>query len=676
LEVGPISALNGFPIWYKDENGLRLQLNVDPNDPFSGVTPADLPNPGQPVSFPDNFPSEAFYFASEAEMETGTGERARLVLALEAAFANEIPVNGDQLVFGRVRVRVAGLQPNAEYTVTHPYGFDTFIAEPDGDGLGEINFTEDIGICPGEFEQVSNSRVHPFLQWDPSVEPAAPEGYIGDPNVLHTLIGSPFLDRFGEPQNIFRIEGPGIGIGSPDSSTSPGLNPDNTIETRNFSLLGKISTISGVDVTRTTYTQTDNTGGTIDVFAKSDVTAQQIEVTGAGILPTMLQGENGLYFGRVAYTGGTPLGTVTVTNVSDNDPASIKQSVPVDFISVVSANYDTNTQTLTVEASSSDSVNPILLSVKDFGFGDIPIPASIILPTVPSDIVIQSSAGGEITVPVTITGTPDIPVGVTANAGQDQTVILGSQVTLNGNGSTGPITAYNWVQTAGTPVTLVNSDTAVPSFTAPETTGALIFALTVQGEGGPSSDSVNVEVVDSTPAPVANAGADQTVQQGTTVTLTGSATGDATSFSWQQISGPPVQILNSNTANATFTAPKQLASLSVELTVSGPGGSSSDVTQVTTLSDNLTITQAEYRIGDSEWRISGTTDVPGPGVAITIFNGDNLDAPILAQVEAEAFGEWLYRVEPSEVQPDGTRSISVQSSSGGSLINILVTIRQ
>jgi hypothetical protein len=145
MEVGPIKALHGFPEWYRDENGLRLQLNVDPSDPFSGITPADLPNPAQPVSFPDNFPGEAFYYAAEAEMETGTGERARLVLALEAAFVNEVPLPGDQIVFGRVRIRVEGLQPNAEYTVTHPYGVDTFIAEPDGDGLGEINFTEDIG---------------------------------------------------------------------------------------------------------------------------------------------------------------------------------------------------------------------------------------------------------------------------------------------------------------------------------------------------------------------------------------------------------------------------------------------------------------------------------------------------------------------------------------------------
>lgn len=652
---------------------------MDPNDPFSGITPADLPNPGQPVSFPDNFPSEAFYFAAEAEMETGTGERARLVLALEAAFATEVPAEGDQIVFGRVRVRVAGLQPNAVYTVTHPYGVDTFIAEPDGDGFGEINFTEDIGICPLDFEGAINSRIHPFLQWDPNVPPAAPDGYIGDPDVLHPLTGSQFIDRFGEPQNIFRIEGPGIGIGSPDRSTSPGLNPDNTIETRNFSLLGKISTISGVDVTRTTYTQTDTTGGFIDVFAKSDVTPQQIEVTGPGIVPTMLQGNNGLYFARVAYTGPIPPAAVTVINVGDNDPASVKTAVPVDMITAA-ALYDNDTQTLTVEALSSDTITLPELSVRDFGLGDYVIPAdgtlSLSLLNVPAYITVQSTAGGETTVPVAVIGGPVDPVGVVANAGPDQTVIIGSEVALDGSNSTGTITAYNWIQTAGTPVTLLNADTVTPSFTAPETTGILTFELTVQGEGGPSSDTVSVEIVDSTSAPIADAGPDQNVQQGATVMLAGSATGEATSFSWQQISGPAVTIIDANTPNATFTAPKETATLTFELTVSGPGGSSTDVTQITTLPDSLTITRAEFRTRDSEWRISGTSDVPGPGVTITIFNGDDLVGTVLAQVEVDPLGVWLYRVEPSETVPDATRSISVQSSSGGSLINIPVTIRQ
>lgn len=290
--------------------------------------------------------------------------------------------------------------------------------------------------------------------------------------------------------------------------------------------------------------------------------------------------------------------------------------------------------------------------------------------------MIQSSAGGEASVPVIINGSPDVPIGVVANAGLDQTVMIGSQVNLNGNGSTGPITAYNWVQTAGEPVILENPNTGAPSFIAPGTTGTLTFELTVQGEGGPSSDTVDVVVVETTDAPVANAGQDQTVQQGTLVTLNGSATGDVTSFNWEQTSGPSVQTLDADTANANFIAPKQLTTLTFDLTVSGPGGSSIDSVQVTTLQDNLTITRAEYRIGDSEWRISGTTDIPGPGVTISIFIGNTLNGIVLAQVEANALGQWEYRVEPSAFQPDETRSISVQSSSGGAIVNIPVTIRQ
>ena len=268
MELGPINSFDGFPVWYKDENGLRLQLNVDPTDPFSGITPADLPNPSQPVSFPNNYPSEAFYQLVEAEMTTGTGERARLVLALEAAFVSELPRDNDQIVFGRVRIRVAGLQPNIEYTVTHPYGVETFIAEPDGEGFGEINFTEDIGgLNGGQFHLALNSRVHPFLQWDPTIAPSAPEGYIGNPAVVHPIVGSLFTDQLGSLKTFFELKAPKFGMTSPDRSITPGIDGDNCIETSNFTVLGKISTISGVDVTRATYTQSESLSGLLDVFA-------------------------------------------------------------------------------------------------------------------------------------------------------------------------------------------------------------------------------------------------------------------------------------------------------------------------------------------------------------------------------------------------------------------------
>ncbi|SOC11250.1 hypothetical protein SAMN05880501_106111 [Ureibacillus xyleni] len=675
MTVGPINALNGYPIWYKDENGLRLMLNTNPDDPYAIIDP--LPNPGQPVSFPDNFPSEAFYFIAEAEMTTGTGERARLVLALEAAFVNEVPAEGDQIVFGRVRIRVAGLQPNVEYKVTHPYGVDTFIAEPDDDGFGEINFTEDIGgMNGGNFELALNSRVFPFLQWDPNVGPQAPEGYIGDPNVPHRVIGSLFTDDFGEPQNIFRIEGLGIGIGSPDAATTPGLDPDNCIETREFSIAGKISTVSGVDVPRTTYSQSIATSGAIDVFATTDIGLETIQVSGTGLNPTLLQGENGVYFARVEYLGATPPSSITVANVSDNPP-SVKEAIPVDFITAT-VTYGNDAKVLSINASSSDQVNTVTLTVRDFGIGELLIPAegvTVNTLVVPADVTIQSSAGGIQTFPVVVTGSGNNPVGVLSNAGTDQSVLINSQVTLDGSGSSGPITAFQWTQIEGPPIALQNANSAVATFIAPSEAAQLTFQLTVQGEGGPSSDTVIINILESAELPVADAGINQVVEQGSLVTLSGSATGNVTTFQWTQISGPSVVINNANSPIATFTFPRQFTTLSFELTATGPGGTATDTVSISTIPDRLTVTRAEYRTGDSEWRIVGTTSISGPGVTITIHVGNTVNGPILAQVEVDALGSWEYRVEPSPVAPDATRAISIQSSSGGVLLNVPLNVR-
>lgn len=72
-----------------------------------------------------------------------------------------------------------------------------------------------------------------------------------------------------------------------------------------------------------------------------------------------------------------------------------------------------------------------------------------------------------------------------ADAGQDQTVIEGTTVTLDGSNSSGhddEIISYQWEQTAGTPVTLSDPTTAQPTFTAPDVGldgEALTFQLTV-----------------------------------------------------------------------------------------------------------------------------------------------------------------------------------------------------
>src|SRR4051812_20616632 len=52
---GPIDGTTGFPSWYKDETGLRLEPCIDANNSLCGFVPGDVPDPNAPLSIPDNF---------------------------------------------------------------------------------------------------------------------------------------------------------------------------------------------------------------------------------------------------------------------------------------------------------------------------------------------------------------------------------------------------------------------------------------------------------------------------------------------------------------------------------------------------------------------------------------------------------------------------------------------
>jgi len=163
-----------------------------------------------------------------------------------------------------------------------------------------------------------------------------------------------------------------------------------------------------------------------------------------------------------------------------------------------------------------------------------------------------------------------------ANSGPSQTVSPGSQVTLNGAGSFATsgatIVSYSWVQTSGPLVALSGANTVTPTFTAPSFSTSLTFSLTVTDSNGaissPSSVTITVSGSPIRTLPVANAGSDQTVPQGSTVTLDGTgsfARGGATivSYSWVQTSEPFVTLNGPNTATPTFQAPTVSTSISL-----------------------------------------------------------------------------------------------------------------
>lgn len=184
----------------------------------------------------------------------------------------------------------------------------------------------------------------------------------------------------------------------------------------------------------------------------------------------------------------------------------------------------------------------------------------------------------------TITVTVDIPNNApVADAGFDLELTDPGTVTLDGTRSSDPdgdALTYAWTQIFGAPVTLTGADTATPSFEA--MSGTYGFVLTVSdGRGGSDSAQVTIKVLNK--APIADAGADQTVNAPTTVTLDGSGSvdpeGDALSYRWIQTEGLPVVLNGADTANPSFTATER-GTYKFKLSVYD-GGNASDTDEVT-----------------------------------------------------------------------------------------------
>ncbi len=168
----------------------------------------------------------------------------------------------------------------------------------------------------------------------------------------------------------------------------------------------------------------------------------------------------------------------------------------------------------------------------------------------------------------------------TANAGADQNVKVGQQVTLDGSASTDPdgdALTYLWQQTCGpVNVNLTNPNGAMASF-VPQVKGVYCFTLTVSDGCNSDEDTVQIPVFSDPDIgrPLANAGSDFTVNEGErSICLTGINSADPNgrplTFSWMQLSGREVSLSNPFVAEVCFDAPEDVCgdqSLVFELTV-------------------------------------------------------------------------------------------------------------
>lgn len=451
--IGPIDPQNGFPLWYRDSTGLQLRLCV--GDPVRCLF-TDPPIAGNAFSQQIGFGANAFYMRARADLNAGpNGDPADLELALKAAFTNGPPANGQQVVFGRIRFRAAGLENNTTYVLTHPYGVDNIPTDNNGniDFSLDVGCTADDGLVACDFTRAFGSRVDPFLT---AVAPAPPAGFIGDPTILQTLTGSPFGTNF------FRIQG-----------TNAGGQGVNVVQTDLFRLQGQRFNSPPVAVNDSATVAQNSINNPINVLANdSDPEGSAISVTAVtqgtnGTVAVGPGGANVLYsptsgfFGSDTFTytvsDGSLASTATVSvtvnraPTASPDAATVSQNSANNTINVLANDSDPDGNAISITAVTQGTNGGAV----SFGGGSVvytPVSGFAGTETFTytiSDGLLAATATVTVTVNrvpsavndtvVVLAGSSSNPVNVLANdSDPDGNTVIVTAVTQGANGSVAP----------------------------------------------------------------------------------------------------------------------------------------------------------------------------------------------------------------------------------------------
>jgi hypothetical protein len=208
-----------------------------------------------------------------------------------------------------------------------------------------------------------------------------------------------------------------------------------------------------------------------------------------------------------------------------------------------------------------------------------------------------------------------------AEAGPDQAVEEGAIVTLDASQTTagGGAPRYTWIQVSGPVVALDDEHAERPTFTAPDVVGGatIEFKLVVSDGASVATDAVTIVVKGDDDAPIADAGADRNAAAGQLMQLGAGLSedpeGQALSYTWVQVGGPPVALSDPHAARPTFTAPSGVDVSSVQFVVQVSDGTSVS-------SDRVTVTTAPIAAAGRWTFEEGTTqavqnveDVSGSG---------------------------------------------------------------
>jgi hypothetical protein len=226
-------------------------------------------------------------------------------------------------------------------------------------------------------------------------------------------------------------------------------------------------------------------------------------------------------------------------------------------------------------------------------------------------------------------------------------------------------------------------------------TGALTLAGTAAGANaaGVTMFAVIHGAASGNVLPVPNAGSDQTVAPGATVTLDGSGSTDADGtvdgYFWDYVSGPTVTLSSQTAQKPTFTAPAGPATLVFRLYVSDNlgalGATQDDVTVTVTASnaaptvsaDKTTVYPGEVvtlTVGDTDGTIasvvlSGTSPLPtvvnGGSAIVAGHVGDSLTEQSNSSADVKLMYEAMGFDDPVNSRTDGLVGRSIVNAGGG-----------
>ena len=290
----------------------------------------------------------------------------------------------------------------------------------------------------------------------------------------------------------------------------------------------------------------------------------------ASITPTFVADKPGTYMARLIVNNGTydsDPSFVTITDVNTRPvanaglPQSVSAGAAVQLDGSKSTDTDGNPLTYQWALNSVPAGSKATLSSFT---GVNPTFVVDLAGVYVAQLIVNDGFDNSDAATVTITASTVTPQKPTANAGLPQSIQHGSLVTLNGSGTDpqGKTLTFKWAligKPTGSTANLANPTSQNPTFTA-DLPGTYIAQLIVNN-GSVDSDPSTVTISSSDIPPVSNAGPNQTVSTGTTVTLDGTGSSDAEhdplTYSWTLTTlpaGSTATLIFPTSAHPTFVA--------------------------------------------------------------------------------------------------------------------------